>query len=138
MLKAYYQVRIKEGNELKAIFNCPLGSFQFRVLLFGLPVIFMQLINEILHEHLYKGLLVYLDDIIINIETMAEHINLVRVVLKLPGALLVSYHERGWKEEGIRAIHTCISNSGKKTRVKKTRAVCTGYTEYLQDGLPWM
>lgn len=61
----------------------PLECFQFWVLPFGLqraPAVFMQLINKVLHEH--KGALVYLGDILIYTETMAEHIKLVRSVLK--------------------------------------------------------
>lgn len=42
----------------------------------------MQLLNKMLHEHLYKGVLVYLNDILIHTETMAEYIKLVRGVLK--------------------------------------------------------
>lgn len=55
--EVYYRVRIKEGDEWKMAFNRPLGSFQCKVMLFGLqgaPAMFMQLINEMLHEHLYK------------------------------------------------------------------------------------
>lgn len=43
---------------------------------------FMQLINEVLHEHLYKEDLVYLDDILIYTKTKEEHEKLVRAVLK--------------------------------------------------------
>lgn len=60
--EAYYRVRIREGDEWKTAFNCLLGCFQFKVLLFrlqGAPAMFMQLINEILHKHLYKGVLVF-------------------------------------------------------------------------------
>lgn len=72
-------MRIKEGDEWKTAFNCPLGSFQFKVMPFdlqGAPAVFMQLINEILHEH--KGDLVYLNDILIFIETMEEHMKCAR------------------------------------------------------------
>lgn len=82
--EAYYHVRIKEGDEWKSIFNWPLGCFQFRVLPFELqrvPAIVMQLINEDLHEHLYKGGLVYLNDILIYIEMKIEHMKLVRAIL---------------------------------------------------------
>lgn len=57
--EAYYQVQIKGGDEWKTAFNCLLGSFQFKVMPFGLKkalTVFMQLINE----HLHKGALVYL------------------------------------------------------------------------------
>lgn len=42
----------------------------------------MQLINEVQHKHLYKRVLVYLDNILIYTETKAEHVKLVREVLK--------------------------------------------------------
>lgn len=48
----------------------------------------MQLINEMLHEHLYKGVLVYLNDILVYTETMDEHIQLVLQVVKI---LLVAH-----------------------------------------------
>ncbi|XP_060545015.1 retrotransposon-derived protein PEG10 isoform X5 [Pantherophis guttatus] len=73
--EAYYRIRIREADEWKTAFNCPLGSFQFKVMPFGLQgalAVFMQLINEVLHEHLYKGVLVYLDDILIYTETIDQ------------------------------------------------------------------
>lgn len=43
---------------------------------------FMQLINEVLHEHLYKGTLVYLNSILIYTKTMEEehHVKLIRTI----------------------------------------------------------
>lgn len=43
---------------------------------------FMQVINGVLHDHLYQGVLVYLDDILIYTKTMEEHTQLVRQVLE--------------------------------------------------------
>ncbi|XP_013930206.1 PREDICTED: thioredoxin domain-containing protein 3, partial [Thamnophis sirtalis] len=51
----------------------------FRILPFGLqgvPSVFLQLINEVLHEHLYKEVLIYLDDILIYNEKHDEHVTL--------------------------------------------------------------
>lgn len=70
---------------MKTAFNCPLGSFQFRVMPFGLqgaPAVFMQLINKVLHDHLYKEVFVYLNDIIIFTKTQEEHMKLVHQVLQ--------------------------------------------------------
>lgn len=78
-------MRIREGVEWKMAFNCPLGSYQFQVMLFGLqgaPAVFMQLINEVLYQHLYKGVLVYLNDILIYTKTKEEHVKLVRTLLE--------------------------------------------------------
>lgn len=51
----------------------------------GAPAVFMQVINEVLHEHLYRGVLVYLDNILIYTKDMQEHTRLVRQVLKIVG-----------------------------------------------------
>lgn len=43
---------------------------------------FMQLINEIMNERLYKGVLVYLNNILIYTKSMDEHIRLGRWILR--------------------------------------------------------
>lgn len=43
---------------------------------------FMQLINKAMHEHLYKGVLVYLDDMLICSEMKDEHVKLIWTMLK--------------------------------------------------------
>lgn len=51
--EAYHRVRIREGDEHKTAFNCHLGMFAFSVLPFdlaGAPGVFMNLINEVLHD----------------------------------------------------------------------------------------
>lgn len=40
------------------------------------------MINKVLHEHLYKGVLVYLGNILIYMETKVEYVKLIREVLK--------------------------------------------------------
>lgn len=41
----------------------------------------MELINEVLEEHLYKAVLVYLDNILIYTKTMDEQVKHIRTVL---------------------------------------------------------
>lgn len=124
--EAYYHVRIKEGNEWKTAFNCPLEYFQFRVLPFGLQdtsVVFMQLINEVLHKYLYKGVRVYLDDILIYTEAMPEHVKLVRAVLKkLKAAKLYAklskceFHQSKIDYLGYRILHDGIEMDPQKVQ----------------------
>ncbi|XP_013929082.1 PREDICTED: RNA-directed DNA polymerase homolog [Thamnophis sirtalis] len=74
--EAYYHIKIKEEDKWKTAFNCPPSSFQFKVMPFSLQVaaaVFMQLINELLHEPLYKEILIYLGDTLICSETLEEH-----------------------------------------------------------------
>ncbi|XP_070810133.1 vomeronasal type-2 receptor 26-like [Pituophis catenifer annectens] len=42
----------------------------------GAPAVFVQLINEVLHEYLYKGILIYLDNILIYTHSLEEHVQL--------------------------------------------------------------
>ncbi|XP_013917854.1 PREDICTED: vomeronasal type-2 receptor 26-like [Thamnophis sirtalis] len=63
--EAYYQIQIREGDEWKTAFNYPMGIFWFMPFgLQGAPAGFMQFINKVLHEHLYKRVLAYLNDIL--------------------------------------------------------------------------
>lgn len=45
----------------------------------------MQPINKLLHEHLYKGVLVYLDSILIYTKTKNKHVKMIQVVLNKLG-----------------------------------------------------
>lgn len=65
-------------------FNNPLGQFKYRVMPFGLqgaPGVFMNLINDMLHKHLFKGVIVYLDDILIYSPDKPSNVRLAREVL---------------------------------------------------------
>ncbi|XP_060539018.1 uncharacterized protein LOC132709560 [Pantherophis guttatus] len=126
--EAYYRVRIRAGDEWKTAFNCPLGSFQFKVMPFGLqgaPAVFMQLINEVLHEHLYKGVLVYLDDILIYTETIDEHIPLVRQVLEklLRANLYVKLPKCDFHQSRLDYLGYRVSNEGIEMDPAKVQSV---------------
>lgn len=75
----------------------------------------MQLINEVLHKHLFKGVLVYLDDILIYTETMEEHVKLVKAVLKklLEAQLYIKlskseFHQPKLDYVGCRVFHEVV------------------------------
>ena len=83
--EAYYRVCIKQGHEHLTAFNTVLEQFEYLVMPFGLTGagrVFMSVINEVLHDLLYKGVVVYLDDILLYSENKTEHVKLVREVLK--------------------------------------------------------
>ncbi|KAK9410979.1 hypothetical protein NXF25_002154 [Crotalus adamanteus] len=126
--EAYYRIRIKPGDEWKTAFNCPLGSFQFTVMPFGLkgaPAVFMQTINAVLHEHLYRGVLVYLDDILIYSKTMEEHIRVVREVLHklLQAQLFLKLSKCEFHKTRIEYLGYRISASGIEMDPAKVKAV---------------
>ncbi|XP_015261953.1 PREDICTED: RNA-directed DNA polymerase homolog [Gekko japonicus] len=85
LLDAYFQVHIREGDKHKMAFNTPLGQFEYRVMpcgLLGTPGVFMNLINEVLHKHLFKGPLINLDNILLYSPNLSSHVKLVREVLQ--------------------------------------------------------
>lgn len=61
------------------MFNIPLGQFKYLC-----PLgVFMNLINDILYCFLFKGAIVYLNDLLTFSESQQFHVQVVREVLKL-------------------------------------------------------
>src|SRR5258706_14235126 len=84
-LKAGFNLlRIAAGDEWKTAFTSRYGLYEYLVMPFGLsnaPSVFQYYVNDILKKRLDKSINVYIDDIIIHMETMEEHMVLVRWVL---------------------------------------------------------
>jgi hypothetical protein len=82
----YNNVHIKEGDEWKATFCTNRGLFEPLVMFFGLtnsPATFQTMMNKIFQDLISKGVVcVYLDDILIFMETMEEHDRVTRLVLE--------------------------------------------------------
>jgi len=82
----YNNVRIKEGNEWKAAFCMNHGLFEPLVMYFGLtnsPATFQTMMNEIFHDLILQGVvIVYLDDILIFMDTLEEHHRISRIVME--------------------------------------------------------
>jgi len=78
-------VRIAEGDEWKTAFKTRYGLYEYTVMPFGLtnaPSVFQRHLNNILTEKIDRGVVVYIDDILIYTKTEKEHIELVRWVLQ--------------------------------------------------------
>ena len=80
----FHQIRIAPADTHKTAFRTSRGLFEYLVLAMGLcnaPGTFMQLMNETFSDLLNKGVLVFLDDIIIYSKTLEEHRALLATVL---------------------------------------------------------
>ena len=85
MQSGFHQIRIALEDTHKAAFRTKYGHFEYLVLPFGLtsaPATFQRLMNEVLHDFLDKGLVVYLDDILIHSKDLKSHQKLLRQVLE--------------------------------------------------------
>lgn len=114
-------------DKWKTTFNCPLGSSQFQKITIWVTAldVFMQLINEVLHEHLYRGVLVYLVDILICTNTMEEHTWLVRRVLQklLAAKLFIKLSKCEFHRKELDYLGYCISSEGVEKDPRKVKAV---------------
>ena len=81
----FYLLRIAKGDEWKTAFRCRYGLYEYTVMPFGLcnaPSTFQSMINDVFHDLLDAGVVVYLDDILIYSEDEKSHIDLVRRVME--------------------------------------------------------
>lgn len=81
----YHLVRIAKGDEWKTAFSTRHGQFEYRVMPLGLcnaPSVFQRMMNTIFYDLLDKGVIVYLDDVLIYTETEEELEKLTKEVLK--------------------------------------------------------
>src|SRR5260370_28646979 len=82
---AYHLVRIAEGDEPKMAFRTRYGSFEWRVMPFGLsnaPAAFQRFINDVLGDLLDVCTIGYLDDILIYSDSLDKHKDHVRDMLR--------------------------------------------------------
>ncbi|KAK3525810.1 hypothetical protein QTP70_010318 [Hemibagrus guttatus] len=81
---AYNLVRIREGDEWKTAFHTTHGHYEYCVMPFGLtnaPAVFQALINGVFRDPLGRGVIAYIDDILVYSTSMEDHVRQVREVL---------------------------------------------------------
>ncbi|KAK3528609.1 hypothetical protein QTP70_005351 [Hemibagrus guttatus] len=81
---AYNLVHIRKGDEWKTAFHTTHGHYEYCVMPFGLtnaPAVFQALINEVFRDLLGRGVIAYIDDILVYSTSMEEHVLQVREVL---------------------------------------------------------
>src|SRR5579859_8140581 len=81
----YHRLRMAVGEEWKTTFKCRYGLFEYTVKPFGLcnaPGTFQRYMNDTFHDFLHDFLMIYLDDLLIYSDSLAEHKCHVRKVLE--------------------------------------------------------
>ena len=81
----YHQVRIKDEDIFKTTFRTRYGHYEIVVMPFGLtnaPVVFMCLMNNVMHNYLDKFVVIFIDDILIYSKSEEEHKEHLKIVLQ--------------------------------------------------------
>ncbi len=82
---AYNIIRIREGDEWKTAFSTTSGHYEYLVMPFGLsnsPSVFQAYINDVYRDMLNRGVIVYIDNILVYSDSLENHIQQVRTVLQ--------------------------------------------------------
>ena len=125
----YNNVRIKEGDEWKAAFTTPEGSFEPMVMFFGLTnssATFQAMMNELLRDLINTGkVAAFIDDVIVGTETEEGHDELVaEVIRRLEENDLYMKPERcKWKVREVGFLGVVIGLEGIKMEEEKMKGV---------------
>ncbi|GKB77973.1 reverse transcriptase domain-containing protein, partial [Tanacetum coccineum] len=84
--QGYHQLRVRDEDIPKTAFRTRYEHYEFQVIPFGLtnaPVVFMDLMNRVCKSYLDKFVIVFIDDILICSRNKEEHVDHLRIILKL-------------------------------------------------------
>ena len=110
----YNNMRIKKGNEQKTVFITYIGVYKPTVMYFGLTnslAIFQTMMNDLLQDMINQGnTIIFIDDIIVAINTKKEYDKLVEEVLKRlkENNLFVKPEKCQWKVRKVEFLDVVI------------------------------
>jgi len=125
----YNNVQIKKGDEWKAAFTTPKGSFEPTVIfsrLMNSPATFQAMINELLRDLINIGKAVaFIDDVIIGTEEEEGHDKLVAEVIKRleENDLYVKPEKYKWKVREVGFLGVVIRPEGIRMEEEKVKGV---------------
>ena len=136
----YNNVRIKEGDEWKAVFTTPEGSFEPMVMFFRLtnsPATFQAIMNELLRDLINtRKVAVFIDDVIVGTETEEGHDELVAKVIRRleENNLYVKLEKCKWKVKEVGFLGVVIGLNRIKMEEEKVKGVLDWPTlKYVKD-----
>ena len=125
----YNNVRIKEGDEWKAAFSMPEGSFEPTVMFFGLtnsPAMFQVMMNDLLRDLVVEEkVAVCIDDVMIVTETEEGHDEIVEKVLRRleENDLFVKLEKCVWKVKKVGFLRVIIREDEVRIEKEKVQRV---------------
>ena len=125
---AYYQVRLTKESQEKTAFSSRRGQFCFTRMPFGVaaaPFTFQKLMHTTLDGLLWKGVLVYLDDIIIYAKNQSDHDSILKEVFERIGKakLKINPEKCTIAAETLKFLGFEVTKNGIKSIPEKIRAM---------------
>lgn len=129
----YHQICMVVGEEYKTAFRTHNGLFEFLVMPFGLtnaPATFQSFMNAIFAELLRKGVLVFMDDILIYSRTLEEHMSILKKVFQIleQHKFLIKKSKCSFAKNTVEYLGHVISKEGVATDTTKIQAVSSWRT----------
>ena len=121
----YNNMRIKKGDEWKAVFSMPEGAFELMVMFFGLtnlPATFQAMINDLFRNMIeVEDVAVFIDDVIVGTETEEGHNEIVKEVLRrmTENDLFVKPKKYVWKVREVRFLRVIIGPDSMRMKKEK-------------------
>ena len=125
----YNNVRIKEEDEWKAVFSMPERSFKPIVMFFGLtnsPATFQAMMNDLLRDLVMEEkVAVFIDDVMVAMETEEEHDEIVEEVLKRleENDLFVKLEKCVWKVKEVGFLGVIIREDRVRMEKEKVQRI---------------
>ena len=124
----YHQVRIKDKNIFKTVFQTRYGHYEFVAMPFGLtnaPTTFMCLMNNVLSKHSDKFVFVFIDDILIYSKTKEEHDEHLKIILQVlrEHQLYAKFIKCDFYKDKIQQLGCIISEEGILVDLDKIKAI---------------
>jgi len=125
----YNNIRIKEGDEWKAVFTIHIRAYEPTVMYFGLtnfPATFQTMMNDLFRDLINQGdIATFINDILVAMDTEEEHDELVEEVLKRleENDLFVKPEKCKWKVREVEFLGVVISPKRVKIQREKMERV---------------
>ena len=128
LMKGYHQVKMTQGDKEKTAFICPNGLFQYRRMPFGLTnalATFQRLITSLFVGKEWPFVFIYLDDILIALNSMEDYVvHVTKVLDKLMNAgLRLKTSKCAFAQKEIDYLGFTLTGKGVKPNDAKVKAV---------------
>jgi hypothetical protein len=126
--QAYHQAKVLDTDVPKTAFRTPFGHYEYLTLSFGLvnaPSAFQSLMNKLFAKHLYKFVMVYLDDIIVYSKSEAEHEKHLRIILNIlkENNLTAAHWKCSFYQKEVLFLGHIVDEQGVRVDPAKVKAV---------------